>query len=251
MRAGASGSEKRIVPSATSRAPHAISSSASCPVVTPPIPTIGRPRRRVTRVHRCERDGLQRRTGKTARRAREHRLQRARIERSSTQRVDQRETVCAHVGDRGRDRGDVRVCGGKLGVERDCGHRTAGGDDLRRTVRGLVDVRAREVQLDRGDVLECCACVCVVRRAEPADGDPERHAELAQTRQLVVEETFAAGIRKSDRIQHSVRGLCDPHGRVAFARQRRDRLGDESVERTRDVGSDERVEAAGRVKQPH
>src|SRR4051794_1224339 len=40
--AGASGSPKRTVPRATWLAPAAISSSASRPVVTPPIPTIGR-----------------------------------------------------------------------------------------------------------------------------------------------------------------------------------------------------------------
>src|SRR2546423_3772613 len=40
-RGGASGSEKRTVPRATSRAPHATRSTASRPVVTPPMPTIG------------------------------------------------------------------------------------------------------------------------------------------------------------------------------------------------------------------
>ena len=58
------------------------------------------------------------------------------------------------------------------------------------------------------------------------------------------------GFCEADRVQHPVLGLGDPHRRVALARQRRDGLRHEGVERAGDVRRGQRVEAAGGVEEP-
>ena len=156
IRAGESGSRKSVVPSATSFAPAATSSSTSRPVMTPPMPTIGRS---VTRRHASTAAsaigfsaGPDRPPDQVPRRG----LERTFVERRAADRVDERETVGAHRLDRSRCPGNIRVCRGKLGVERQRRRGPARRDDLGRGVRGLLDVRAREVELDR-HVLELLA----------------------------------------------------------------------------------------------
>ncbi len=161
----------------------------------------------------------------------------------------ERETGCAGVGDRARDHADVRVRGRELRVERELGGGATRGDDLRGGVGRLVDVRAREVELDRCYTVECGAGLCVIGGAEAADRDPERQPELAEPRQRVGEEALAAGVREADRVQHPVRRLGDARRRIALPRERGDRLRHEGVELPRDLRRGERVEAAARVKQ--
>jgi hypothetical protein len=126
---------------------------------------------------------------------------------------------------------------------------TAGRDDLGGGVGGLVDIRTREIELDRLDVVKRRARLGVVGGAEASDRHPERQGELAEPRERVGEKALAAGIGEPDRVQHPESGLGDAWRGVALARQRRDRLRHEPVELLRHVGRDERVEAAGCVKQ--
>src|SRR5438309_8421890 len=104
--------------------------------------------------------------------------------------------------------------GGELRVEGQLRRPSAGGDDLRRRVRRFVDVRTREVELDRLDAVEPTARLSVVAGAEASDADPEWSSELAQLRQVVLEKALAPRIGEADRVQHPVRGLGDPRRRT-------------------------------------
>jgi hypothetical protein len=97
----------------------------------------------------------------------------------------------------------------------------------------LLDVRARQVQLDRGDPVvpvETRAAERVVVRREAPDRDPDRHPELRQPWQALSDEPVDAGPLQADRVQHSVLGLRDPDRWVAGAWERRDRLRHDDVE---------------------
>src|SRR5579884_1990072 len=248
-RAGAPGSAKSTVPRATSCAPHATNSSASRPVWIPPIPTIGRP------VASWQTPTAWRAIGLSAGPERPP-LPRARTGRSLRSRATARSVLTsdspsAPAAATARDGRDVRMRGGELRVERKPGGAAAGGDDLRRRVGRLVDVGAREVELDRLDPGQTRARLCVVVRAEADDADPERNTELVQAREVVGEEAVATGIREADRVEHPVSGLGDPRRRASLARQRRDGLRHESVELPRDIRRRQRVETAARVEDPH
>ena len=185
----------------------------------------------VTRVHRCESDRLQRRTGKTARRAREHRLQRARIERSSTQRVDQREAVGARIGDRRRDRGDVRDVRRK--AWRRAGLRSPRGTRRRSRPRRL---RPRRRSGTRGSTRSrrCRRALRMCLRSRPRRNPPtEIQSGTPSSRKRgrwSSRKRSRPGFASPIAFNIPCAGLRDPHGRVAFARQRRDRLRDEAVE---------------------
>src|SRR5476651_1525005 len=93
----------------------------------------------------------------------------------------------------------------KLGVERVCGHRTAGCNDLRGRLRGLVYVRAAEIQFNRRDcvAVELLARLGIVAGVESTDRHPDRNVDRAnQTRQRLADEKVATGVRETDRIQH-------------------------------------------------
>ena len=227
-RVGASGSANSTVPSATCVAPHATNSSASRPLATPPMPTIGKSRRARARMDRCERDGLQRRAGVAAGAAREHRSQRARVEREAAQRVDEREPVGAGGLDRARDVSPMSQDGRReLRVERQRRRLAARGDDLGGRLGRLVDVRAREVELDRLDRrVERCARLGVVgarrsRRPRPRAGSPS-----SRSRGSVLARGSARGPGFASPIAFSIPcvGLGDARRRVALARLRRDGL---------------------------
>ena len=125
------------------------------------------------------------------------------------------------------------------------------GDDLRRRLGGFLDVRAREVELDRldvGAIVEALADAGVVGHGEAADGDPDAEAEPGERGQRLVDEAVDAGALEADRVEHAGVRLGDPHRLVALAGQRRDRLRDERVECERDLGRREGVETAARVE---
>ena len=72
--------------------------------------------------------------------------------------------------------------GGELRVERQRRRGAARRDDLGRRIRGLVDVRAREIELDRGDPVQSRTRLRIVLGTEAADRDPERDTELPEPR---------------------------------------------------------------------
>ena len=200
------GSAKRMVPSETTAAPAATSSRASSPEPTPPIPTIGHVDRSGARRDARERDRLQRRSGVAAGAAAELRAQRLRVERHAADRVDEREAVRAGGDDRPRRLGDVPGRRRELRVERLRGARAAAGDDLRRRLGRLLDVRAREVELDRldiGAIVEALADAGVVVGGEAADRDPDAQAEPRERGQRLVEEAVDAGALQADRVEHA------------------------------------------------
>src|SRR5689334_5886642 len=107
--------------------------------------------------------------------------------------------------------------GRKLGVERLCAALATGRDDLGGSFGGLVDVGAREVQLDGGDVVaaELHARLCILARGKATYRNPDWSAELDQPRKHTRDESFASRVRETDRVQHPGRGLRDPHGLVS------------------------------------
>ena len=107
-------------------------------------------------------------------------VRRSRVETRAAQRVDQTDTVGTCRLDRADRLAEVPRMRRKLGVERVCGRLTAGGDDLGGRLRRLVDVRAREVQLDR-HAFELRARLRVLVRSEATDRHPQRHAERRAT----------------------------------------------------------------------
>ena len=209
-----------------------------------------KPRRCVACVHGCERDRLERRTGETAGAAREHRLQRARIEREPAQRVDEREAVGAGRCDRARDlarRRDARRRASRRAEAASRRGRRRRSRPRNRLLRRRSGRRgsARSPRRRGGERTSR-------RSPQRRSRRPRSRAAAASSRsrgRRLGEEALASGIGEADRVQHPVRGLGDAWRRVPLARQRRDRLRHEAVELTRDVGRDERVEAAGSVKQ--
>jgi hypothetical protein len=147
-------------------------------------------------------------------------------------------------------RSDVRDRRGELRVERLRRGRARSRDDLGRVLDRALDVRAGEVQLEHVDLraVEARAELRVLVGREPADGDPDRHAELEEAREVAFDEGVDARIRKADRVQHPAVGLHDPDGGVSLSGQRRDRLRHEGVEAPRNLGRGERVEAARGVE---
>ena len=138
-----------------------------------------------------ERDRPQRRTREPARPAREHRLQRPLVQREALDRVDEAEAVGARRLRGPRGRAEIGDRGRELRVQRLVGDRPHGRDHLADVLGHLVDVRAGEVQLERLDLVaraDPLGDVHVVLEREAADGDPERHAELGEPRQVLGEE---------------------------------------------------------------
>ena len=187
-----------------------------------------------------ERDRPERGAGVAARAAREDRAQRDRIEREAADRVHEREAVRPGVDDGPGRLGDVPLRRRELRVERQPGRRARGGDELRGRLRRLLDVRAREVELDRGDSLvavESFTAQGEVRRGEAADRDPELRYDLGEARQVVGDERVDPRPLEADRVEHPVVGLRDPRRRVPLARERRDGLRHEGVERAATSGA--------------
>ena len=102
----------------------------------------------------------------------------------------------------------------ELRVERQRRRGAAGGDDLGRRLRRLVDVRAREVELDRRRPSSRAHVSAYSSRGKAADRDPERDAELAQPRQRLGEEALDARVGEPDRVEHPAVGLGDPGRRL-------------------------------------
>ena len=182
--------------------------------------------------------------------AREPGPQRARIEREPADRVDERQPVGARRDDRARRLRDVPLRGRELRVERLRRRPARRGDELGRRLGRLLDVRARQVQLDRGDpVVARRGARSRARSRPPRSRRPRPRAgtpSSASRGRLCPDERVDPGPLQADRVQHSVLGLRDPDGWVARARERRDRLRHDDVERARDVGRRQRVEAARR-----
>ena len=204
IRAGAAGSANRMVPSETTLAPTATSSSASSPEHTPPIPTIGTSTACAHAADAREGDRPERRTGVAAGAAAERRLQRGGVERQAADRVDEREPVRPGRDDGPRRLADVPRRGRELGVERLRRARPAGGDDLGRALGRLLDVRAREVELDHLDVrplVEPLADPGIVADREAADRDPDAQSlSAASAGRVCVEQAVdarAPGARSS------------------------------------------------------
>ena len=195
-----------------------------------------------------ERDRPERRSREPADRRPEVWPERALVEGQAPDRVHQGEPVGARVFHGAGGLGHVPARRRELRVEQLAGRGAAGGDDLRRRLRRLVDVRTREIELDR-HVLEERAGLRVLGRREPADRDPERDAELAQPGKRLGEEAVAARVREPDRVQHPDLRLGDPDRRVPAARKRRDRLRDEGVERAGHLWRGQSVEAARGVQE--
>src|SRR5207248_6883303 len=94
-----------------------------------------------------------------------------RVERDTAQRVDEAQAVGACRLDRADGLAELPGMWRKLGVEPFLAHFAARREDLRRPFRRLVDIRAREVQLDRGNVvsIELLARLGVVADREAPD----------------------------------------------------------------------------------
>ena len=250
-RAGAPGSAKRTVPSAMSRAPQAANSSASRPDSIAAHPDDRQAGRLVADAHRVEGDRLQRRAREAAAAARERRAE-VLVERRPAERVDEREAVRARGGDRASDLRDVGMRGGELRVERQSRRRAAGRDDLRRRVGGLVDVRAREVELDRLDAGQARARLRVVVGAEAADAHPERDRRARRRRgRCSARKRSRPGLARPIALSipcavSAIRGGALPSRGSGVTVLRHER-----VELPRDVRRRERVEAAARVEDPH
>ncbi len=198
-----------------------------------------------------ERDGSQGRARVASHAPREPGPQRDRVERKPPDRVHERQAVGARRDHRARRLGDVPLRRREFREER-LGRRAARrGDELGCRLGRLLDVRAREVQLDRGDPVvpvETGAAERVVVGRKAADRDPERHPELGEAWQAVLAERVDPGPLEADRVHHPVLGLRDPDRWVAGARERRDRLRHDDVERARHTGGRQRVETPGRVE---
>ena len=98
------------------------------------------------------------------------------IECQPANRVDEREPVGPRVDDGAGSGGDVPLRRGELRVERLARDRPGRRHELRRGLGRLLDVRAREVELDHGDpvvTVEPLAAHGIVGRGEAADGHPE------------------------------------------------------------------------------
>ena len=175
IRAATAGSRKDSVPTATSVAPASSRTRACAPDWMPPIPTTGtstRPHRRDLR----ERDRPDRRAGQPAGPAAEPRRARSvRVPGHAAQRVDQRHGVGARgLGRLRRTAATSAVFGVSLTIS---GLRVRG-RTARMTRRQLgrvgadvepgLDVRARDVELDRGDLLARVAGLDQRRRARRA-----------------------------------------------------------------------------------
>ena len=152
-------------------------------------------RRAVALVDGGERDRLQGRSGVASELVPEPRLERLVVEREAADRVHEREAVRACGLDRAGGLREVGRGRRELRVERLSGLRPRRGDELGGALGRFLDVRARQVELDRRHfpaVVERGAELGVVVRREAADGDPERDSELGQTRKLVLEQAVDA-----------------------------------------------------------
>ena len=98
-------------------------------------------------------------------------------------------------------------------------------------------------------VVESRAELCVFVGREPAHGYPDRELELGELRQMSRDEAVNSRIREADRVQHPDVRLGDADRRVAVPRERRDGLRHEAVERCRDLGRGEGVEAAACIQE--
>ena len=215
------------------------------------MPTMGRSTASAQAWTHASAIGRKRRAGVPAGAACELRAAGHRVELEPANRVDQRETVRARGGDRPRRLGDVPRRRRELRVQRLGGRLPRRGNELGSSLGRLLDVRAREVQLDRHDVVavvEPRADVGVVRGREPADRDPDGHAERREPRQVVPDERLDSRVLQADRVQHPRVRLGDARRRVALARERRHRLRHEGVEAPGDARCGERVEAPGGVE---
>src|SRR4029078_2827751 len=80
------------------------------------------------------------------------------------------------------------------------------------------------------------------------DRDPDGDAQPREPRERVPDERLDAGPLQSERVDHPVLGRGVADGWVARARLRRDRLRDDDVERSRDVGCGKRIETTGGIE---
>ena len=87
----------------------------------------------------------------------------------------------------------------------------------------LLDVRARDVQLDRGHALgvgQDARHLDVLVERGAADVDDDRRAARAQLGQLLVDEPVDADALQADRVQHAGRRLDDARRRDALRARR-------------------------------
>ena len=131
--------------------------------------------------------------------------------------------------------------GVSFGITGSARHLADGADDVVRAVQAaaeldaaFLDVRARDVQLDRADALRVRQhardfAVLVERRS--ADVDEDGGAEPAQFRQLLGDEPVHADALQSDRVQHARRRLDDARRRMPFALVEEQALDRDAAER--------------------
>ena len=120
-----------------------------------------------------------------------------------------------------------------------------------------LDVRAGDVELERGDLVALADGSNQVRDLVGRVAhhvDDQRDRQLGELRQVLREELLEALVGQPDRVQQAGRELVQARRRVALARRERDGLGHERGERealeqrvTERTPGGDRVERAGRV----
>ena len=118
--------------------------------------------------------------------------------------------------------------------------RRAGRDDLGGRLGRLVDVGAREVELDRGHIVATRRA----RRTSPRSRRPRSRrprprpvGRARRAREHLVEKALPAGVREADRVEHPRVASPRSGPAVSLTRLRRDRLRDEGVELPRRLGA--------------
>ena len=185
---------------------------------------------------------------------------RVHVDRHREERVDERDRVRAGLFGGSRERRDVGDVRRQLRDHRQRRHLAHRADDIVRAGQAaaegdpaLLDVRAGDVELDRGHALVVRQdprdlAVLVDRRA--ADVHEHDRAAVAQLRQLLAHEPVHADALQADRVQHAGRRLDDPRRRVAFALGEEQALDRDAAERRQidDVGCTRRRSRSSRSR---
>ena len=216
IRAGAAGSAKSTVPSATAVAPAATSSSASSPVRDAAHPD-DRARRPPVRTRRRTRARSACSAGPrvAAERRAELRAQRARVERQAADRVDERQPVRA--GGR-RPPAPTRRCPSwPATASRRAASPSRRGPPRRSPPTSRAPPRrsgtrgsARSTSTS-SRLVEALARRRVVARPRSRRPRPRRHSERRERGQSRSTKPVDAGALQADRVQHPALGLGDPH----------------------------------------
>ena len=188
------------------------------------------------------RHGPDRGAGKAAGDARQCRAHRVGVDHHAEQRVDERQPVSTRVDDGLGDRDDVGDIGRELGEHRHTGIGVAayGVDDIgggvglaREHKAAILDVGARDVDLDRGDVADVTQArgqPRVLIDGSAGDGHHCPSAAVPQPLEILLEERVDAGALKPDRVEHAARRLSHARGRTPRTRVEHDALGDDGTD---------------------